>query len=969
LRALSSAAAWGSIRKNIAGLLVLAALVLLVYSDVAFMGRTFSTSSQVVGVNGVGTAGIIPPVGSPANIPLDEYRVDRGASAWAFEPWAQVVHQILTKGEMPLWNPYQGAGTPLAANMQSAVLDPFLLPVHLHPSPLVWDLSFLFALIGIAWFSYLFFRSLGFGAPASVAGAAAFALSGYFLLYSNNQFFRSYFFVPVLLLLVDRVIASSRVRWVGLLGAALAANIFLGMPEASLAVISLAGAYTVFRWLTSAERGGRRLAALRLAGAGALGLCLASPLVLLFFQYLNVGWSGHPPGAGTGLYSDPKRNLLPWVMPFLVGKPSVDAAGLFSGARDWIGSGALALILFGLTSRREMWRRPGVFFAAAAALLLLKIYGFPVVQALGRLPALSQANFPVFFVPVLGFCLAALVASGAQAIADRSWHKWALLGELVGTIAAVGWLLRANAPALHAATGSHSVGQFGLAMVAAGVVLVSVLTLSSAQARWVVTVAVVGELIILAPHGFYAPRADPYRPPSWLTAVGFGEQRTTDRVFAFDAKLFPDTAGVFGIQDIRSIDAIYPARYVKYISTFIQPDFGTRFVGGAYGQLEGSSHAQVVGNPMVDLLGVRYIISGGTAPDDPFIDGVFAHRAPDARVNPAIFDLGGDRRPVLFEHSGAEVSLPVGVPDPQQVVFSYGMHPDAFRDISDDGVVFALDGVTRSGLRVPLWSASYIPRSDPVTPVFRDAAVPIPAALGADLASLVLRVEPRLNSRTDWAGWNNLRVIGSTPTAVVGKLPVLVSSSGGVDGVDVYENQDRLPRAFVARNITYVPDMESAVRTLTEGEPLFQDRAVHVTRFHPRNDAVVEGLAPSNQASAPCSAGGDSARITAYAAGEVSIDVNSPCRGLLVLSDTYFPGWEATVNGKPATICPTDVLFRGVAVDKGHSVVVFRYRPANFSLGLLIALAGVLALVAVAVWRRVRPGRSAVDVPRGAGRP
>jgi hypothetical protein len=940
-------------------LVALAALVLVAFSDVAFMGRTFSTSSQVLGTNGVGPNGVIPPVGAGANIPKDDIRIDRGASAWAFEPWAQVVHSLLSKGELPLWNPYQGAGTPLAANMQSAVFDPLLLPVHLHPSLLVWDLSFLVALIGIAWLSYLFFRSLGLEAPASVVGAAVYGLSGYFLLYSNNQFFRCYLFVPALLLLIDRVIASRQIRWVGLLGAALAANIFLGMPEASLAVISLVGAYAAFRWLTVAGAGEKGRAALRLAAAGALGLCLAAPLLMLFFQYLSIGWTGHPPGAGTGLYSDPKRNLLAWVMPFLAGKPASDAAGNFSGPRDWIGSGALALILFGLTSRREMRRGPDVFFAAAAAVLLLKIYGFPVVQVLGRLPALSQANFPVFFVPVLGFCLAALAASGAQAIADHSWYKWALLAALGVTVAAGAWLLHANAAALGASTGSHTVGQFGLAMITAGAVLVAVLSLSAVQAKWVVALVVVGELIILAPHGFYAPRADPYRPPSWLTAVGYGGPQATDRVFAFDAKLFPNTAGVFGIQDIRSLDAIYSARYVKYVSTFIQPDFGTRFVGGAYGQLAGASQAQVAGNPMVDLLGVRYIVSGGTPPDDPFLASVFAHRQPNASVNPAIFDLGGDRRPVLFAHSGSEVLLPLQVPDPQQVTFSYGMHPEAFRDTSDDGVVFALDGVTQTGRRVPLWSAPYIPRSDPGTPVFRDASVPIPPAVGVDLASLVLRVEPRLNSRTDWAGWNNLTVVGSTPTPVVGKPPVLVSSSGGAY---IYENQDRLPRAFVAHNLTRVPDLESAVRTLTAGEPLYEGGAVHLTRFHLRDDAVVEGLPSSNQASGPCEAGADAARITAYAAGEVSIDVNSACRGLLVLSDTFFPGWDATVNGNPATIYATDVLFRGVAVNKGHSVVVFRYRPQIFSVGLLLATGGVAVLAAVAVWRRLR-GRRVKSTP------
>ena len=64
-----------------------------------------------------------------------------------------------------------------------------------------------------------------------------------------------------------------------------------------------------------------------------------------------------------------------------------------------------------------------------------------------------------------------------------------------------------------------------------------------------------------------------------------------------------------------------------------------------------------------------------------------------------------------------------------------------------------------------------------------------------------------------------------------------------------------------------------------------------------------------------------------------------PCAGLLVLSDTYFPGWQATVNGEAGEIHPTNIAFRGVVVGAGPTEVVFRYRPANFRAGIGVALA------------------------------
>jgi hypothetical protein len=805
---------------NVAGLVAATALVLVAFADIAFKGRTFSTAWQTVGTNGFAL-----PVGADIRVPLDEYRLDPGASAWQFEPWAQVVHRILAHREWPLWNPYEGAGAPLAGNLQSAVFDPLMLPIHLHPSLLVWDLSFLFWFIAGIWFAQLFVRSLGLGVAAAIAGAAVFGLSGFFFLYSNNQFFRAYLYIPVALLLVDKVIRSERLRWVALLGAVVAGNLLAGMPEASLAVLSMASAYALFRVATFVKPGWRLRATLRLSGAGALGLCLAAPLLLLFVQYASIAFTTHAPGSGIGLVTDHVRFLLLWVVPFADGKPLHGVFGGFSGVRDWIGAGALMIVLLGLCSGREIRQRPGIFFAAVALLLLLKVYGFPAVQWLGRLPAGSQANFPTYFPPVCVFCLAVLAASGVQAIADGSWHKWAFLSGLVAVCVAGAWLVRANADALVASRGTEVLHHFGLAAAAAGLVVVATLGLPRVAAQWVAAAVVVGELLLLAPHGMYGPRADPYRPPPWLSAAGHSAQESTDRVFAFDAKLFPNIAGVYGMQDIRALDALYSTRYVKYISTFIQPDFGTRFVGGDYSQHEGGKPAHIAKNPMVDLLGVRYVVATDT--------------------------------------SSADASL----------------------------------GLTNRAA---------------------------PKALHT------------------------------------------VSSS---DGTIVYENQDRLPRAFVAHNLSYVANMEGAVGAFATTEPRFADGAVRVIRFNPRNDAIVEASPVPSAVSARCPGGSDAARIIRYASEEVLIDVNSTCGGLLILSDMYYPGWDATVNGRAAPINPTDILLRGVPINAGHSAVAFRYRPANFGLGLLLALASMVALAAAGVWRRVRPHRLAADVRSAAAQP
>ena len=62
---------------------------------------------------------------------------------------------------------------------------------------------------------------------------------------------------------------------------------------------------------------------------------------------------------------------------------------------------------------------------------------------------------------------------------------------------------------------------------------------------------------------------------------------------------------------------------------------------------------------------------------------------------------------------------------------------------------------------------------------------------------------------------------------------------------------------------------------------------------------------------------------------------------MLVLHETYYPGWVAEIDGRPARILRADVLFRGVEVPPGQRTVVFRFAPLSFA-NLTGALASAL---------------------------
>ena len=100
----------------------------------------------------------------------------------------------------------------------------------------------------------------------------------------------------------------------------------------------------------------------------------------------------------------------------------------------------------------------------------------------------------------------------------------------------------------------------------------------------------------------------------------------------------------------------------------------------------------------------------------------------------------------------------------------------------------------------------------------------------------------------------------------------------------------------------------------------------------------------------------------------MSILVNAACRGLLVLPDVYFPGWKVPVNDREARIYPTDGAFRSVVVPAGASRVEFRYEPRVFSIGIGLAVAGLVAfgVAASIAWWRGRDGVSSAGSTNGA---
>ncbi len=175
--------------------------------------------------------------------------------------------------------------------------------------------------------------------------------------------------------------------------------------------------------------------------------------------------------------------------------------------------------------------------------------------------------------------------------------------------------------------------------------------------------------------------------------------------------------------------------------------------------------------------------------------------------------------------------------------------------------------------------------------------------------------------------------------------------------IKLYENLAVLPRAFVVHDALVVGDDYLGTE---DALSLLRDPA-----FDPARSVVLAETSPREAVTLPASDtplrirrgdGGevlDGTHVTAYAPTRLEIAVESEAAGYLVLSDAYYEGWQAAVNGSETPILRANIMFRAVPIPAGESTVVMEYRP--WWVGWLPVMGSAWFVVAIgAAWGAVR---------------
>jgi hypothetical protein len=162
------------------------------------------------------------------------------------------------------------------------------------------------------------------------------------------------------------------------------------------------------------------------------------------------------------------------------------------------------------------------------------------------------------------------------------------------------------------------------------------------------------------------------------------------------------------------------------------------------------------------------------------------------------------------------------------------------------------------------------------------------------------------------------------------------------DGADarIFERPGAWPRAFLVGQARCVREAE-AIQLVRTGAIDF------------RREVILADCATPPPGREPAS--GDGVEIVATAGDRVRLRVSATGPAYVVVTDTWFPGWRATVDGTEATLWRANHAFRAVWVPGGRHDVELRFRPRGFHAALAVTLAALAGVATLGLLSLRRP--------------
>ncbi|MBP6821364.1 MAG: YfhO family protein [Acidobacteria bacterium] len=903
--------------------------------------------------------------------------------------------QMIGEGNLPLWNPYIFAGMPFLATVYPGVL---YLPNWIFAvlSPLaamntVVITTFHLAAIG----AYLYARVIGCRREAALVSGIAFGLGGYLVAHlGQTSHIAAAAWLPWVVLAVEKLYQRLTWRWVTIGSIIIAVQLFAGVPQMNFYTAQVWAGYVLFAAFVRAEKDRRRQFLTRSGAMAVCGLLLSCVQLFSLRELLPNSARGGIDYDFFASFSLPPGQSLNLIFPYFFGGalklPYKMHYWGVEGTAEMFGYAGLLTLLFAAIAVFKMRGDKLIrFWALAAVLALLLAFGgflpFGIHKLIFQIPVFNLFRVAARNLLIVNLALAVLAGLGVNKLSELSaaesmklWRKGAAaLAIVVGvTLIAYRWFgarlsSKTPPPDANLLTNAEAVIPLSLFVVvvaiswfyarrqsaSAGLLLVAVLAIDLASFgqfyEWKIFKPVLAEHLIDPPAvKLIKSRESDFNSFRVATESqwGFGEN--------FSQLNQPNLSIARGLQSINGYDMLRLDR-MSAVAGGMSPE----------GWIADSRSFDLP-HQGFNLLNVKYVLrERAVDPEDWYI---IEHNGVQFLNAPIDLELKAGKQAHTQIAAGATASSlflittmtgSAHVPD-GQVVARIKLH-------TADGRVFERE--IQAGRDTAEWAydrpdvaAAIKHRRPAVAESWPGDGFQAHRYLSrfdfdrSEIEQIEFNYEP--TDETSLIVVRASLLDGQTEESAaidgVSFLPERWRKLGQFDKVEVYENLKAMPRAwFVKRlEVELSKDVLETIKTgkLTDGR-----------EFNPAEMALLEkedfGNRPVTLPEIGDSANSE-VKVTKYEPNCIELATRNAQPGFLVLSEIYYRGWEAWMDGRRVPVEKVNYTLRGLAVPAGDHRIEFVFRAHSFRNGAAWSALGIVLLIVGGIFSSRR--RKVDAVPR-----
>jgi len=561
-------------------------------------------------------------------------------------PWRSLVTGIEKNLQLPLWNPYNFAGSPLLANSQSAAFYPLNILFYFLPFTISWSLLILFQPLLAGIFLYLYLRNLKLSKISCLLGSIAFSFSGFFVAWLEwGTILNVALWLPLILLAIDKIYVNSKFKlfgWALIFIFSFVFAFFAGHLQTFFYLALFVFAYFLARWFQYTNKL-KTLALFIILNSIFIILILPQFIPTIKFIALSARNLDLPNWQTNLGWFIPWQNLIQFLAPDFFGNPAtLNYYGIWNYGEfiGYVGMLPLIMAFLALFFRRD---KKTLFFGSAFFLSL--IFALPTFLAKipfqFNIPFISTAQ-PTRLLFITDFSLSILAAFGLDyfiSVKNKKQIVFVLMGFLILFIGLWSFVL-----VLHDNIISKTdliVGKQNLILPTALFALISALLFALvfySRKKVKLFLLIILLLVTIFDLFRFAWKFEPFTNgqyffPSNSVVKFLQNQKGEFRIMATDSRIIPPNfSAMYKIQTLDGYDPLYLQRFGELMVAVKRdkPDISAPF---GFNRI---ITPQDPSSKIIDLLGVKYVLSLDKI-NNPKLKPVFTDGVIGIYENKAVF--------------------------------------------------------------------------------------------------------------------------------------------------------------------------------------------------------------------------------------------------------------------------------------------------------------------------------------------